>query len=109
MVAERKPATLVGIVVSFENYSTWEGRVGIHITDLWAEPEARGQGVGEALIEEVIALHPQERIDAFVLRENKSRWFYEHRGFVEQKKLCLYRRAAGRSLSKFADLMTGEN
>jgi len=95
MVAEGKPATLVGIVVCFENYSTWEGRVGIHITDLWVEPEARGQGVGETLIEEVIALHPQERIDAFVLRENKARWFYEHLGFVEQKEWCLYRRAAG--------------
>jgi ribosomal protein S18 acetylase RimI-like enzyme len=95
LVAQDGALTLVGVIVYFQNYSTWEGRVGIHITDLWVEPEARGQGVGEALIQEVIALHPHERIDAFVLRENKARWFYEHLGFVEQKEWCLYRRVAG--------------
>jgi ribosomal protein S18 acetylase RimI-like enzyme len=94
LITEDEMHTFLGILSYFENYSTWEGEAGIHITDLWVEPEARGQGVGEALLRHVISLHERKRIDLFVLRNNTARMFYERLGFTEQKEWCLYRRNA---------------
>ena len=91
-VAESEASAPIGVISYFENYSSWEGQTGIHITDLWVEAEARRHGVGAALIRHVISLHRSKRIDVFVLRENNARTFYEHLGFAEQKEWCLYRR-----------------
>jgi ribosomal protein S18 acetylase RimI-like enzyme len=83
---------LAGFVSWFENYSSWVGRAGIHIGDLWIRPEHRGQGIATALFENVFAPFAGERVDVFVIRTNqKARTFYEGRGFQEQKEWCLYR------------------
>jgi GNAT superfamily N-acetyltransferase len=91
-VAEDEEHRLLGCVSYFENYSTWVARRGIHICDLWVEPDARGQGIGGALLNHVVSQHESQRIDVFVLRKNKARNFYEHLGFSERKEWCLYRR-----------------
>ena len=39
----------VGIAVWFLNFSTWTGRHGIYLEDLFVEPETRGAGVARAL------------------------------------------------------------
>ncbi len=43
----------VGFALFFANYSTWLGRSGIHLEDLFVFPEARGQGHGKALFQRV--------------------------------------------------------
>jgi GNAT superfamily N-acetyltransferase len=40
----------VGFALWFYNVSTFEGRAGIYVEDLFVEPEARGQGAGKALL-----------------------------------------------------------
>jgi GNAT superfamily N-acetyltransferase len=40
----------------FFNYSTWLGRPGIYLEDLFVEPEFRGRGIGKALLERVAAI-----------------------------------------------------
>lgn len=40
---------IVGIAVWFFNFSTWTGRHGLYLEDLFVEPDARGQGVARAL------------------------------------------------------------
>src|SRR5690348_3778189 len=40
--------TAVGFAVYFYNFSTFEGRRGIYLEDLYVEPEYRGQGIGKA-------------------------------------------------------------
>ena len=42
-----------GFALFFHNYSTWRGRRGLWLEDLWVTPEARGEGVGGALLAEL--------------------------------------------------------
>jgi GNAT superfamily N-acetyltransferase len=39
----------VGFALFFYNYSTWHGRAGIYLEDLFVEPSHRGKGIGRAL------------------------------------------------------------
>lgn len=39
-----------GIALWFYNFSTWRGREGIYLEDLYVRPELRGHGVGKALL-----------------------------------------------------------
>ena len=45
---------VVGISVWFFNFSTWTGRHGIYLEDLFVDPAARGQGIGGALIQDLV-------------------------------------------------------
>lgn len=49
VVAEQDGAA-VGFALFFHNFSTWTGRRGLYLEDLYVTPEARGHGVGEALL-----------------------------------------------------------
>ncbi len=40
----------VGFAFYFFNYSTWEGRPGLYLEDLFVEPAFRGWGIGKALL-----------------------------------------------------------
>ncbi|MBN8816688.1 MAG: GNAT family N-acetyltransferase [Sphingomonas sp.] len=40
----------VGFAVFYHNFSTWTGRKGIWLDDLYVTPEARGSGAGKALL-----------------------------------------------------------
>ena len=40
----------VGFAVFFHNFSTWLGRPGLYLEDLFVKPEARGKGYGHALL-----------------------------------------------------------
>ncbi len=44
-----------GFALYFYNYSTWRGRPGIHLEDLFVQPSYRGQGIGKALLTRVAA------------------------------------------------------
>ncbi|MDP1931431.1 MAG: GNAT family N-acetyltransferase [Gammaproteobacteria bacterium] len=40
----------VGFAVYFSSYSTWLGKKGIYLEDLYVSPEYRGRGAGKALL-----------------------------------------------------------
>jgi GNAT superfamily N-acetyltransferase len=42
-----------GFAFYFFNYSTWRGRPGIHLEDLFVRPPFRGKGIGKALLVKV--------------------------------------------------------
>jgi GNAT superfamily N-acetyltransferase len=44
-------AAPVGFAVFFHNFSTWLGRPGLYLEDLFVRPEKRGKGYGRALLE----------------------------------------------------------
>ena len=43
----------VGFAVFFYNFSTWLGRPGLYLEDLFVKPEKRGKGYGRALLVEL--------------------------------------------------------
>ena len=45
-----------GFAFYFFNYSTWVGRPGLYLEDLFVEPELRGLGIGKALLQRVAAI-----------------------------------------------------
>jgi GNAT superfamily N-acetyltransferase len=45
-----------GFALYFFNYSTWMGRPGIYLEDLFVPPEFRGLGIGKALLKKVAAI-----------------------------------------------------
>lgn len=46
----------VGFAFYFFDYSTWVGRPGIYLEDLFVYPEFRGRGIGKALLQRVAAV-----------------------------------------------------
>ena len=50
---EGKPA---GFALCFFSYSTWLGRAGVYLEDLFVLPELRGLGIGKALLQRVAAI-----------------------------------------------------
>ena len=45
-----------GFAFYFFDYSTWLGRPGIYLEDLFVHPEFRGRGIGKALLQRVAAI-----------------------------------------------------
>ncbi|MEJ5977423.1 GNAT family N-acetyltransferase [Novosphingobium sp. PS1R-30] len=48
-----------GFALFFHNFSTFEGKPGIYLEDLFVRPEARGAGLGKALLAHLAALAVQ--------------------------------------------------
>ena len=55
-LAKDEAGAPLGFALFFFSYSTWRGRPGVYLEDLFVLPEARRMGVGRALLQELIAL-----------------------------------------------------
>jgi len=55
LIAETDDGEAAGFALYFYNYSTWRGRSGIHLEDLFVRPQFRGHGIGKALLARVAA------------------------------------------------------
>lgn len=65
---------IVGMAIWFLNFSTWTGRSGIYLEDLYVRPEGRSQGIGRALLAALASIAVQAgygRIDWSVLDWNE--------------------------------------
>lgn len=51
----------VGFALFFHNYSTWLGRPGLYLEDIYVRPHARGRGVGKRLFTYLIDLARERR------------------------------------------------
>jgi GNAT superfamily N-acetyltransferase len=73
-----------GFALFFHNFSTFEGRPGIYLEDLFVRPEARGVGLGKALLVELARLAIERdcaRLEWWVLDWNEpSIGFYKSLG-----------------------------
>lgn len=48
--------TAQGFALFFHNFSTFEGKPGVYLEDLFVRPEARGSGLGKALLSRLAAI-----------------------------------------------------
>lgn len=55
LIAEEEGAP-AGFALYFFEYSTWLGKPGLYLEDLFVHPEFRGRGIGKALLEQVAAI-----------------------------------------------------
>jgi GNAT superfamily N-acetyltransferase len=78
----------VGFALWFYTYSTFQGRHGIWLEDLFVDPEVRGEGIGKALLANLARRCVDEklgRLEWWVLDWNEpSIAFYTSRGAVLQ-------------------------
>ncbi|MBR7744758.1 GNAT family N-acetyltransferase [Phycicoccus sp. BSK3Z-2] len=86
---------VVGMAVWFLTYSTWTGRNGIWLEDLWVDPQHRGGGLGKGLLAalaQVCRERDYRRLEWWVLNWNTpSIAFYESIGAVPQSEWTTYR------------------
>ena len=98
---DRKP---MGFALFFPNYSTWEGKPGLYIEDIFVEEAGRGTGIGRRLIAAVAKIAKSRgcaRIDLAVLHWNPARGFYHRIGFRHAEPWQIFRLAE----SNFDSLM----
>jgi GNAT superfamily N-acetyltransferase len=75
------PGPAVGLAVWFPTYSTFLGRPGIWLEDLFVRPEARGAGTGTALLRHLFDRAAGGRVEWAVLDWNEpSIGFYDRQG-----------------------------
>ena len=53
MAEDDDSGALVGFALWFRNFSTWLGRHGVYLEDLYVRPSHRGHGYGKALLQEL--------------------------------------------------------
>ena len=87
--------TVAGFALWFLNYSTWLGRHGIYLEDLYVTPALRGAGLGRALLGELARICVQRgygRLEWWVLDWNApARGFYESLGAVAMDEWTVHR------------------
>jgi len=84
-----------GFAVFFHNYSTWWGRRGIYLEDLFVKPEMRGQGIGKGLLRALARIARDRecaRLEWAVLDWNQPAIdFYKSLGAVAQDEWTIFR------------------
>ncbi|WP_019930904.1 GNAT family N-acetyltransferase [Nocardia sp. BMG111209] len=97
--------TVLGCAIWFLNFSTWDGVHGIYLEDLYVMPEARGRGLGKALLAELARVAVERgysRVAWSVLDWNApSIDFYRAIGAQPQEEWLGYR-LSGTALSRLA-------
>ena len=72
-----------GFTVFFHNFSTFVGKPGLYIEDIFVKPEFRGKGIGKAMFLHCVKLAKERncgRMEWAVLDWNPAREFYEYFG-----------------------------
>lgn len=96
----------VGFALFFHNFSTFLGRAGLYLEDLFVYPEHRGKGYGKALIKELARIAVNRgcgRLEWSCLDWNQpSIDFYRSLGAVPMDEWTVFR-VAGETLKQLAE------
>ena len=95
----------VGFALFFHNFSTFLGRAGVYLEDLYVRPECRGKGYGKALLRELARIAVERgcgRLEWWCLDWNRpSIDFYLSLGAEPMKDWTVYR-IVGETLKNLA-------
>ena len=96
----------VGFALFFHNFSTFLGRAGIYLDDLYVKPEYRGKGYGKSLLKKLAKIAKERgcgRLEWWCLDWNKSSIdFYLSLGAKPMKDWTVYR-ISGSTLDNLAE------
>ena len=96
----------VGFALYFHNFSTFLGRAGIYLEDLYVKPEYRGKGYGKAILKKLASIAVERgcgRLEWWCLDWNKpSIDFYRSLGAEPMEDWTVYR-IAGETLTNLAE------
>lgn len=96
----------VGFALFFHNFSTFVGRAGLYLEDLYVLPEYRGNGYGKALLKQLASIAVERgcgRMEWVCLDWNRpSIDFYRSLGAQSMDEWTIYR-LAGESLTNLAE------
>ncbi len=85
----------VGFALYFPIFSTFRGRPGLFLEDLFVDPEYRGRGIGTALLEALAKVGRERgciRLEWWVLKWNQPALeFYKRLGATEVDEWGVYR------------------
>ncbi len=102
----------LGFALFFHNYSTWRGKRGIYLEDLFVPPRFRGNGVGRSLLQSLAAVALSRgcaRMEWAVLDWNTPAFrFYQQCGAVRMDDWVLCR-ITGEALRALAEPMLAED
>ena len=105
VIFAREDGKEVGFALFFHNFSTFLGRAGIYLEDLYVRPQYRGKGYGRALLKELARIAVERgcgRLEWWCLDWNKpSIDFYLSIGAESMKDWTVYR-IAGETLKTLA-------
>ena len=97
----------VGFALFFHNFSTFLGRAGLYLEDLYVRPEHRGKGHGKALFHQLAAIAAERgcgRLEWWCLDWNRpSIDFYRSLGAQPMDEWTVYR-ITGSTLNELANL-----
>lgn len=95
----------IGFALYFHNFSTFLGRAGLYLEDLYVKPEYRGKGYGKAILKKLAAIAVERgcgRLEWWCLDWNKSSIdFYLSLGAEPMSEWTVYR-IAGETLTNLA-------
>ena len=98
----------VGFAVYFYNFSTWLGRAGLYLEDLFVKPEKRGKGYGRALLVELAKIAHDRgcgRMEWAVLNWNEPAIkFYRALGATPMDEWTVFR-LTREEIAKLADVV----
>ena len=98
--------TPAGFAVFFHNFSTWLGRPGLYLEDLFVKPEMRGKGYGRALLVDLAKIARDRgcgRMEWAVLDWNEPAIeFYRKLGAKSMEEWTVFR-LTGNGIAKLAE------
>ncbi len=94
LIAE-KDGLPIGLCLYFFTYSSWAGKRGVYVQDIYVDGSARGTGLGRRLLAETARLAAAQGAVFMRLAVDKdnqyARDFYTHAGMVHADRDCIYK------------------
>lgn len=89
-------ADVAGYALFFHNFSSWRGKRGVFLEDIYVRPERRGEGIGKALFTEVTRIARERgcaRVEWIVLDWNQTAIdFYKTQGAAPLEGWTVFRK-----------------